>query len=173
MATQLKTKIQLRMDSVANFNEVGDSFKPLAGEVCLVKTDVGLRAKVGDGSRVWKDLAYADQNNPIVVIGYYHNGDFYKDSTYTEAAKLERCDRHVYIDKNSSCKKLFVYDSSKSQYISISADEASETIPGVMKLYKTHGEHEDGTMTQKSITTGVNNIKFATDDDCLVLNPAW
>jgi len=173
-ATVLKTKIKLRRDTEANYESVKDSFVPLAGEVCLVVTDLyGLRAKVGNGSSAYKDLAFTDINNNVVIRGYLLNNEFYKDSTYQASVKYAKCDTHIYIDANAGYNKLYLCDG--SNYIPVSP-EATESIPGVMKLYKTHGSNEDGTMTQKSITDGVNAIKFAvssTDTECLVLDLPW
>lgn len=177
MATELKTRIKLRRDTEANFEAVKESFEPLAGEVCFVVTDSGLRAKVGDGTHVWKDLKYVDQDNQIVIWGYYSagNNDFYKDSTYQPSAKIERCATHLYIDRNSGNQRFYFFDDAINKYTCVTP-EASDTIPGIMKLYQSEGQNTDGTMTQKSITEGVSAIKFAVDSgdtECLVLNAPW
>lgn len=53
---------------------------------------------------------------------------------------------------------------------------ASDTNAGIMKLYQVSGQNIDGTMTQKTITDGVNSIKFDVDKDdseCLILDLPW
>lgn len=62
--------------------------------------------------------------------------------------------------------------------------EATDVTPGIMKLYKTNGNNEDGTMTQKAVSDGISAIKFsvqttkiAADSDetenVLVLSLPW
>jgi hypothetical protein len=50
---------------------------------------------------------------------------------------------------------------------------ASASQAGIMKLYNEHGVNIDGTMTQKAITEGIDEIEFAIDEqdaECLILN---
>ena len=76
--------ISLRRDLVYNYQRVGDKFIPKKGEVCLVDTEFyGLRAKIGDGFTSFANLEYTDENNNVILVGYYFNGSFYTDSTYT------------------------------------------------------------------------------------------
>lgn len=46
---------------------------------------------------------------------------------------------------------------------------ADEYTAGIMKLYNTSGYNTDGTITQKKITEGFNQIEFSTENECLVL----
>ena len=114
-------------------------------------------------------LAYAGDNNNVVLLGYYLNSKFYTDSTYT--VELEKSESKLYIDKNARA----VYIWSGENYIPLSP-EATETVAGMMKLYQTYGNNTDGTMSQKVITEGVNAIKFELDEqdkECLVLDLPW
>jgi hypothetical protein len=50
---------------------------------------------------------------------------------------------------------------------------ANDTTAGIMKLYETSGKNTDGTMTQKAITEGIDEVEFSIDSldsECLVLN---
>ena len=170
MAKLINTTIKLRRDNDYNYNRVADSFIPMKGEPVLVDTEqYGLRFKIGDGVTPYGALAYADDNNNVVLLGYYLNSKFYTDSTYT--VELEKSESKLYIDKNAHA----VYIWNGENYIPLSP-EATETVAGMMKLYQTSGNNTDGTMSQKVITEGVNAIKFELDEqdkECLVLDLPW
>lgn len=170
MAKLINTTIKLRRDNDYNYNKVADSFIPMKGEPVLVDTEqYGLRFKIGDGVTSYGALAYADENNNVVLLGYYLNGNFYIDSTYT--VELEKSESKLYIDKNA--RAVYVWNG--EGYVPLSP-EATETVAGMMKLYQTAGDNADGTMSQKAITDGVNAIKFELDEqdkECLVLDLPW
>ena len=170
MAKLINTTIKLRRDNDYNYSRVSDSFIPMKGEPVLVDTEqYGLRFKIGDGVTPYGALAYADDNNNVVLLGYYLNSKFYTDSTYT--VELEKNENKLYIDKNAHA----VYIWNGENYIPLSP-EATETVAGMMKLYQTSGNNTDGTMSQKVITEGINAIKFELDEqdkECLVLDLPW
>ena len=169
--------IQLRRDKDYNFEAIQNTYVPMDGEVVLVDTSTGLRAKVGDGVTVWAQLPYTDEriiNNidNIVVYGYFLNNIFYTSSTYTE--ELPREFNKIYIDKNSNI--IYHYDG--LQYVSINdtLPTASSVVAGISKLYQDGGQNEDGSMSQKAVTNGVQSISFTIDDEdteCLVLDLPW
>lgn len=62
---QIFTRLQLKYDTLANWQAVKDTFVPLAGELCLAKVEVTdpankllqpVMAKVGDGTSTWGQL---------------------------------------------------------------------------------------------------------------------
>lgn len=64
----LKTRIQLKYDTLANWNAVADTFVPNKGEVCFVEIPTGDKTattaptvlfKVGDGVKTWGALKWA------------------------------------------------------------------------------------------------------------------
>lgn len=64
----LKTRIQLKYDTLANWNAVADTFVPNKGEVCFVEIPTGdstattaptVLFKVGDGTTTWGALKWA------------------------------------------------------------------------------------------------------------------
>ena len=175
MATKtLVTKIALRRDNDYNYESKKDTYIPLRGEVCFVDTAKnGLRAKVGDGVNVWKDLPYTDDVlysaiDNIIQHGYYHEGNFYSDSTHTEL--LATSDETIYIDRARS--KIYIYNNG---YVCI-----NETLPvasaeqaGILKLYDTTGENTDGAVTQRLFTTELNKKVEASvnsADEILILS---
>lgn len=105
-----------------------------------------------------------------VVRGYFFNDSFYTDSTYTkECVKSLNC---LYIDENTN-GNLYTWDG--EQY-NPSIKKASDLQEGIMKLYSSYGNNEDGTMTQKAITESISSIKFNIDtqnEECLVLDLPW
>ena len=77
--------ISLRRDAEEKYLLVADRFIPKKGEVCLVDTEFyGLRVKVGNGVDNFKTLSYQDNNNNVILNGYFLNNKFYTDSTYTK-----------------------------------------------------------------------------------------
>lgn len=128
--------------------------------------------KIGKGSIPWNDLDYVADGK--LYHGYFMNGKFYTDSTYQEELPLSK--EAIYINENER-GALYTYNGSEFEPSTKTADEV---VAGIMKLYKGAGSNEDGTMTQKAITDGVNNIKFDAIDtdgdgelDCLVLDLPW
>ena len=91
MANSFNGILRLRRDNDYNYARIENTFIPANGEVCLVDTaKIGLRAKVGNGIDVWKDLAYSDeylinQINNIVEKGYLHESEFYADLEHSIA----------------------------------------------------------------------------------------
>lgn len=137
---------QLRRDNDYNYDKIGDSFIPLNGEICLVDTAKnGLRVKCGDGKTVWNNLDYVDD---YVVKGYFYEGKFYKDSAHTKLA--QGADHKIYID----IKERMIYFFDGENFVSASGKiygPATDTNPGIMKLYQSIGKNTDGTMSQKAI----------------------
>ena len=166
---KFKTRIQLRRDELANY---APSFIPLKGELLFVNSGNRLRVKVGDGTSSFSSLGYLDNENSIIYWGYYLNEKFYTDSTYT--VEIEKSIYHLYVDKNTN--KLYIYNNNKFVCIDEMIPNATEEREGIMKLYKGSGQNEDGTMTQKAITDGIDDIEFSVDSqdsECLILSKPW
>ena len=144
----MKTIIKLRRNNLYNYEKYQDSFIPADGELCLVDTPKsGLRVKCGDGVSTFSELPYVDT---ILYKGYLVDGVFYKDIKHTQ--QYEENINKIYVDLATA--KLYIYSGA---YLPISPDMPNATVDvaGVMKLYKTTGDNEDGTMTQKSITAEI------------------
>lgn len=158
----LNATICLRRDNDYNFDAIRDTFIPANGEVVLVDTATkGLRAKVGDGVSTFAELQYIDDDvRKSVQQGYYSNNIFYKDITmHTVMAPMIN---KIYIDKISS--QVYYYNG--VEYIQIEGilHNATDVMPGAMKLYNTVGYNIDGTMTQKSITDELD-VRYKTTVD--------
>ena len=142
----IKTIIKLRRNNLYNYEKYQDSFIPENGELCLVDTPKsGLRVKCGDGVSTFSELPYVDT---ILYKGYLFDGVFYKDPQHTQP--YEENINKIYADLAKA--KLYIYDNGAYQSVSTDAPYATVEVPGIMKLYKSTGQNEDGTMTQKSIT---------------------
>ena len=143
--------ISLRRDTEAKYLSVADRFIPKKGEVCLVDTEFyGLRVKVGNGVDNFKTLPYQDNNNNVILNGYFLNNKFYTDSTYTK--ELEQGINHLYIDKNSN-SSIFVWTGTEFRNV---APEATDTVAGLVKLYNTKGQNIDGSVTQQLFTSEID-----------------
>ena len=149
MAKQLNTIIRLRRDNDYNYAKIADKFIPASGEICLVDTArSGLRAVCGDGKTPFAQLDFIDN---VYVKGYYKDGRFYQDADFT--IPLSTNTRLLYIDILTN--GLYFYSGIEYKEISrseIATANATDTTPGIMKLYSTTGQNTDGTMTQKAIT---------------------
>lgn len=148
------SNVVLRRDNYFNYKS---DFVPLNGEICLVDTARdGLRAICGDGVTQFSNLEYMDE---IIVKGYMNNDKFYKDSIYT--TEITGAIHKLYIDLNNN--RIYVFDGSK--FISVGGEKipyANEEVAGILKLYDTVGQNQDGTMSQKAITDELNE-KFEMD----------
>ena len=141
--------LRLRRDNDYNYAKIKDTFIPANGEICLVDTArEGLRAVCGDGVHTFGQLAYIGE---LIVKGYYRNGVFYTDASFTE--EIIGAATKIYID--ISTQSMYYFNGVAFIQVGGSAGSiptASAEVPGIMKLYDTLGQNEDGTMTQKAIT---------------------
>lgn len=175
MATKtLLTQIKLRRDNDYIYEAKKNTFIPLKGEVCLVDVaGEGLKAKIGDGSTVWANLPYTDEDiykaiDALIVSGELVDGIFYTDSTHTSSYPA-RGDT-IYIDTVRS--KVYIYN---NEYVCLNKDvaNASAEEAGIVKLYSITGQKTDGTMTQKAITDELNKKVEASvngSDELLILS---
>ena len=150
----LNSTIRLRRDNDYNYAKVANKFIPADGEICLIDTArSGLRAVCGDGRTPFGELDFMDN---LFIKGYIYNGVFYSDTAHNELCKTNT--NLFYIDIPTS--GMYYYDGIEYQEISRSsvptATIATDTTPGIMKLYSTTGQNTDGTMTQKAITDELN-----------------
>lgn len=154
MANMFNGILRLRRDNDYNYTKIENTFIPANGEVCLVDTaKIGLRAKVGNGIDVWKNLAYSDeylinQINNVVEKGYLYEGNFYVDSKYETL--LDKSVSKIYINKENN--KIYHFDGVEYVLLDGNLPVASSMTAGIMKLYDNTGINIDGTMTQRAIT---------------------
>ena len=142
----IKAVLRLRRDNDYNYAKIKDSFIPANGEICLVDTARdGLRAVCGDGVSTFGQLDFL---NDFIKKGYYHEGNFYGDVAHS--IELDSFTTNLYIDLKTS--QLYFFNGAEYKELNNNLQLASEQVAGVMKLYSTTGENEDGTMTQKAIT---------------------
>jgi hypothetical protein len=107
MAHTLNAIIQLRRDSEANFEKIKNSFIPANGEVVLVDTRNGLRAKVGTGTIAYANLPFTDEAyRDAVINGYYENGIFYQN--VSKKVILTGQINKIYVDNAHS--KIYYFD---------------------------------------------------------------
>lgn len=170
MAKTLNAIIQLRRDSETNFNKIKDSFIPMNGEVVLVDTSNGLRAKVGTGTISYGNLPFTDEAyRDAVVNGYYDNGVFYKDTNKQNI--LNGQINKIYIDNAHS--KIYYYDGEQFIGVQQTLTQATSEVPGIIKLYNTLGYNLDGTMTQAAITSEFNTrykTSVKSDEELLIFS---
>ena len=142
-------------------NLKGDN-KPLRGEpIWEIDTN---KLKIGDGSSDYEDLPYiagdGSSSSDVVVFGSY---DKETDVFWKEEAKinaLPRLTTRLYIDRAT----MLVYDLQDNKYTLLIALADQDTY-GLSKLYGSTGQNVDGSMTQKAITDGFNNIVDVNEED--------
>ena len=156
----IKAGLRLRRDNDYNYAKIKDSFIPANGEICLVDTARdGLRAVCGDGVSTFGQLDFL---NDFIKKGYYYEGNFYSDAAHT--IKLDSFTTNLYIDLKTS--QLYFFNGAEYKELNNNLQLASEQAAGIMKLYSTTGENEDGTMTQKAITKELSEkFELAIDEE--------
>ena len=168
MITQFNSIFLLRRDNEFNYEKIKNTFTPLNGEVILVDTpSKGLRVKVGDGEKKYKDLPFVSFNSDTsqVISGYFINGIFYEDMEHTTIIEMQ--ESKIYIDKPSSK----VYVSNNSTYVPIvgQVPTASAEVSGILKLYQNTGQNTDGTMSQKAIS---DELSFVSEEINSIKKPS-
>lgn len=164
MTTYSNVTLRQRRDNDYNYERVKNTFIPARGEIILVDTaQSGLRAKIGDGISTYAQLEFIDQGIAanIIIRGYLSNNEFYLDEV--PVTPNENC---LYLD----IKTNVIYFYKEETFISTSAATATEQVAGVVRLYQTIGENEDGTMTQKAISAALQekvSIKTDTENELL------
>lgn len=165
----IKTILRLRRDNAYNYDKIKDTFIPANGEICLVDTPKdGLRVICGDGIKTFGELEFMDN---VIIHGYYSNNKFYKDKdlkeeTITSITKL-------YFDIITAKFYYFYNDEFNLIGGSESFAKANETTEGIMKLYSTLGDNEDGTITQKLITKELSEkveIALNIDEETIIFS---
>lgn len=147
---KINSVIRLRRDNDYNYAKVANKFIPADGEICLIDTArSGLRAVCGDGHTPFGELDFMDN---LFIKGYAYNGLFYTDASHSTLCKTNT--NILYIDIPTS--GMYYYDGINYKELGRNsiptATLATDTNPGIMKLYATTGQNIDGTMTQKAIT---------------------
>lgn len=138
--------LRLRRDNDYNYAKIKDTFIPANGEICLVDTARnGLRAVCGDGVSTFGHLKFM---NDFIQQGYYKEDNFYEDADCT--IQILAYTTRLYIDLKTS--QLYYFNGENYEKLNKDLNLASEELAGVMKLYSTTGDNEDGTMTQRAIT---------------------
>ena len=101
--------------------------------------------------------------------GYYYYGVFWKEEAHLNRLpdKLDK----IYLDVPNG--ELYYYNPGTSSYEAF-LKKANDVYAGLTKLYRTTGNNEDGTITQKKITEELNKrAELDTtklDEECLGLN---
>lgn len=167
----MQAVIQLRRDNDYNFERIKDTFIPANGEVVLVDTARdGLRAKVGNGYNTFAELSFTDNDlRNAVLHGYLQNNIFYYDTSYS--TPIVAMINKIYID--DAARKIYYFDGETYKNIQSTFTTATDTTPGLVKLYSTTGQNTDGTMTQKAITDELDlryKAFIESDDELLIFS---
>ena len=150
--------LRLRRDNDYNYAKIKDTFIPMNGEICLVDTaKEGLRAVCGDGRTSFGNLQYL---NDFIKKGYLKDNAFYASKDYSE--QLPAYTSNLYIDLTFN--RIYFFDGINYQQIETGVEVANSTMPGIMKLYQTVGQNQDGTMSQKAITDELDEINSELDE---------
>lgn len=140
MAIEIKTTFLLKRGTSARWQEINPVLQQ--GEPGF-EIDTGL-LKIGDGLTAWADLKYTNH--------FIFNAET-KDQLPPKGDA-----RFLY--KVISEKCLYQWNASLSLYESLGNKDlplASDSTPGAMKLYNTLGDKQDGTISQATITTELQN----------------
>lgn len=147
--------LRLRRDNDYNYAKIKDTFIPADGEICLVDTARnGLRAVCGDGISTFGQLEYIGESFKQAYYDYATER-FYTNKNLT--IEVEKRENVIYLDINTN--QLYYWANDSYHIIESHLPHASETILGVLKLYDSKGNNVDGTMTQRAITEGLDNVE--------------
>lgn len=145
------------------------SSKPFRGEpIWEIDTN---RLKIGDGENDYSDLPYASSeaaNLGLVMLGYYKDNCFYQDSSYINPYPYYTS--KLYLDVSTN--KIYYFTSGSPGKFNELVQEAQvdSNLPGLVKLYSTTGNNEDGTITQKALTTILSKkVEMSLKEDLLEL----
>lgn len=156
MTKRLNGSLALRRDNDYNYSKYASSFVPEKGEVCLVDTtDQGLCAKVGDGVSSYGDLEFTNL--------IFERVNFQEKNAYVLGKLVTPNLNKIYIDIENP-NNLYYYNGFGYTLIGSHVSTATPDTAGIVKLYKTKGQNEDGTMTQKAITDNLNKKVEASVD---------
>lgn len=152
--------LRLRRDNDYNYAKIKDTFIPANGEICLVDTARnGLRAVCGDGVSTFGQLEYIGETFKQAYYDHVTKRFYTNKDLTTEVEKKENV---IYLDIDTS--QIYFWANDSYHIIESHLPQASETILGVLKLYNSTGDNVDGTMTQKAITEGLDNIEEDIED---------
>ena len=168
--TNIIESIQFKRGTKAKLEErlrAGDLGVPLRGEP-IWETDTN-KLKIGNGTDAYIDLEYFSGNvdDNLVLEGYYdsQSGFFYNlPPEEVDRQRLPEWSNKLYRDL--ATKKVYYFK----------AIGRFTELYSPAKLYSSSGQNTDGAMTQKAVTDGVDDIRFAVDGsdvECLVLNKPW
>lgn len=145
------------------------SSKPLKGEpIWEIDTN---RLKIGDGENDYSSLPYATgeaEDLGLVILGYYKDNCFYSDSGYSNPFPYYISKLYVDIPTNG----IYYFTAGSPGRFSQLIQEAQvdSNLSGLVKLYSTTGDNEDGTITQKALTSLLaKKVEMALSGDVLQL----
>lgn len=168
------TSIQFKRGKKAALESVlrGEK-RPLYGEP-IWEADTN-KLKIGDGKHDYADLPYLNGggedpsgSSDLVIEGYYKYDVFYKEEQCLNP--LARYVSKLYFDLIK--KEVYYYATDGAFHALVSESQVDSKVPGLIKLYSTTGNNEDGTMTQKAITENLSKkveVSLSKDDTELVI----
>ena len=140
-----KVRLQLRNDIEANWQAIGDTFIPIAGEACVTNDGENKgRFKIGDGTTTWSNLSYTGGDSELLAKSVMFDSDLVL--TY-QFGKYTPVDGKVTVPaKNKSLYELLLdaYSEDKNPTV---------TKPSLSLSSTTAKAYEVGTTVTPSYTT--------------------
>lgn len=165
------TSLQFKRGNKADLTSVlvGES-RPFKGEpIWEIDTN---RLKIGDGITDYGNLPYATgeaEDLGLVILGYYQDNAVYREESHQN--KYPYYESKLYLDLPSGRIYFFVAPEGRFRQL-VQEAQVDSNLPGLVKLYGTTGQNEDGTMTQKAITAYLSKkveMSLEKDNETLVL----
>jgi hypothetical protein len=128
----------------------------------LFKCEVSLKNKS------WKISKITQTSDSAIYFGYYYDGVFWKEKKHINPLPIDT--NKIYFDLLT--EELYYYSLEASSYKKLIKEAKPDSnTPGLVKLYSTLGSNDDGTTTQKTITSELNKkIEVSLEeasDECL------
>ena len=128
--------------------------RPKRGEP-VWETDTN-RLKIGDGESDYLALPYAtpeSSDTGIVISGWLADGEFYQEET--KESPWPRYASKIYVDISTG--EAYYYDSPNASYHRLIEEAKTDSGNfGLIRLYSSEGNSEDGSMTQKAMTESLS-----------------
>lgn len=168
MANELKTRIQLRHDTDANWQLVKDTLVPLIGEACLTTDgpDKG-KVKYGDGESTWGQLEYSGGKDIVEVDSSIVKFDDNFTFTYAFGKYTPGGDGSVNVPATGKTLDQLLLDAFAEEKNPTIVQPSVSVSSGEMKAY------EAGTNVTPKYTATLNKGSYQYGPDTGITASSW
>lgn len=135
-----------------------DDNKPKSGEpIWEIDTN---KLKMGNGVDNYIDLPYISSgdsgDSTLVIVGWYKDNNFYKEEKCINL--YPKYTSKIYYDNFTTF--IYYYSTDAYYHRLVQECQIDKDLPGLVKLYRELGNHEDGSITQKFFTEKYEELLY-------------